>query len=134
MADCASVVMSHATAWGVLLGAALFTGCGFGGLVLLLNTAFARGFAERGVLRLNLLNAVFGVGAIGGPLVIGLAPHEDLPYVFLVVGLLILLCWPVRGCAVLLRERSTAGSPRGRRNLPILLSFAAIGLVYAATE
>ncbi|UUV29052.1 MFS transporter [Amycolatopsis roodepoortensis] len=136
---CAAVLMGFAASWPMLLITALVAGTGFGGLVVLLNTAFAKGFGERSAIKLSILNAVFGLGAIGGPLLIGTVGLANLPFVFTAIGVLILLCWQVRDCASLLtgsEQGEDSGVPAGRlrRGLPILLAFAAIGLVYASTE
>lgn len=65
--------LALAPSWTVALAAAGLTGFGYGLLVVLLNVAFARAFGERGVSALNLLNAVFGVGAVAGPALLALA-------------------------------------------------------------
>ncbi|MDT8857493.1 hypothetical protein RNZ50_21105 [Paracoccaceae bacterium Fryx2] len=54
--------------WGlVLLGAVVF-GAGYGGSTTIYNRRFLMRFGARGPAMLSLLNAVFGIGAIGAPL------------------------------------------------------------------
>lgn len=58
--------------WSLTLLFALCAGLGFGALDLGVNLLFARTFDARSAPALNLLNAMFGVGAILGPLLVGL--------------------------------------------------------------
>lgn len=75
------------SAWGVALASALLGGLGFGLLDVVTNLLFARGFGARATAALNLLNAAFGLGAMAGPVLIGLlAPH--MAPAFLLVALL----------------------------------------------
>ncbi len=54
--------------WTTVLGAVVF-GCGYGCSTVVFNPAMLRAFGARGPAMLSLLNATFGVGAIGAPLV-----------------------------------------------------------------
>jgi FHS family glucose/mannose:H+ symporter-like MFS transporter len=124
--------------WTLLQAAAVVTGGGWGGLVLSLNTAFAQGFGDRGVLMVNMLNAAWGAGAIGGPLLEGALVHVNARVLFLGAGIAAILCVPVRRFALVLSE-SPAGVGQAARLLPakaikLVLPFAAIGLLYDALE
>ncbi|WP_406011322.1 MFS transporter [Streptomyces sp. NBC_00637] len=81
--------------WPLALAAALVAGFGFGGIDYGLNQLFAAGFGHRSAAMLNVLNAHFGIGAILGPVLIGVAGAEHYPVVFGVFALAnlpLLLC------------------------------------------
>jgi MFS transporter, FHS family, glucose/mannose:H+ symporter len=63
-----------APTWILVLLAAFVMGLGFGGIDVSINNLFSSGFGERGAAMSNIVNALFGVGAIVGPLLIGLIP------------------------------------------------------------
>ncbi|MFE7313478.1 MFS transporter [Streptomyces sp. NPDC057555] len=75
-----------APSWPVALAAALGAGLGFGGIDYGLNQLFAVGFGRRSTAMLNVLNAFFGIGAVGGPIVIGAVGPHRYPFVFGVFG------------------------------------------------
>ena len=124
--------------WAFLQAAAVVTGGGFGGLVLSLNTAFAQGFGDRGVVMLNVLNAAWGAGAIGGPVLEGALVGVNVRILFLGAALVAVLCVPIRRFAGALAEGTGAvarTSPLlSRRMIKFILPFAAIGLLYDGLE
>ncbi|SFQ05644.1 MFS transporter [Amycolatopsis rubida] len=129
-AGCAGA--GFAPSWPVLLISITVAGCGYGGAVLHVNTAFARGSGHRAVLMLNLVNATFGIGAVAGPFVVGLIPGPDVPAVFLGVGALALLSFPAYRCA-----DGPAGEPGAREGKPafaVLAPFLALAFCYAGLE
>ncbi|MDF1865116.1 MAG: hypothetical protein P1U70_09795 [Saprospiraceae bacterium] len=65
-----SFAISTASAWEVALVGAALNGCGYGLLTVGLNGFAASSFGSRSSVVLNLLNAVFGLGAIGAPLLL----------------------------------------------------------------
>ncbi|MCE7999582.1 MAG: MFS transporter [Rhodobiaceae bacterium] len=65
-----TVAISSTTSWEIALLGAAFNGCGYGLLTVGFNGFAAASFGERSPVVLNLLNAVFGVGAIGAPLLL----------------------------------------------------------------
>jgi MFS transporter, FHS family, glucose/mannose:H+ symporter len=70
-----------APSWILILLAAFFMGLGFGGIDVSINNLFSSGFGERGAAMSNIVNALFGVGAILGPLLIGLTPgNYSIPF------------------------------------------------------
>ena len=133
------VLIFLAPSWDVLQVAAFVTGGGWGGLVLSLNTAFAQGFGDRGVLMVNVLNAAWGAGAIGGPLLEGVLVDVNARVLFLGAGLAATLCLPIRHFALALAEGPDDSRPAPGRRLPagaikLILPFAAIGLLYDGLE
>ncbi|HBM90020.1 MAG: hypothetical protein P1U69_08255 [Parvibaculaceae bacterium] len=62
--------ISSTTSWEVALIGAAFNGCGYGFLTVGFNGFAAASFGGRSPVVLNVLNAVFGVGAIGAPLLL----------------------------------------------------------------
>ncbi|WP_051710611.1 MFS transporter [Streptomyces sp. NRRL S-350] len=132
--------MAVSPGWAAYLGCAAVTGIGYGGLALTLNTAFARGFAGNSVVMVNRLNAVFGIGAMLGPLAAGAVGHTDIRLLALAAAVCTLPCFLVgRAGAVLATTpgaaevgRGQAGR-RGRTGLT-LLPFLLVGLVYAGME
>ncbi|MDQ1294072.1 MAG: hypothetical protein QG608_1955 [Actinomycetota bacterium] len=65
--------MSAVLSWEQFCCATAVAGAGYGGLVLRLNTIVAERSVGRGFLALNLVNAVFGAGAVLGPALVGCA-------------------------------------------------------------
>lgn len=54
--------------WGLSLAGGLVIGIGFGALALGINSLYAVGFGRRSPAMVNLLNAIFGIGAMLSPL------------------------------------------------------------------
>lgn len=131
---------SSAPQWPLFVSCVAFAGCGYGGLVLYLNTAFAQGFRKRSVLMLNLLNANFGVGAVLGPVIVGTIADTEVRLVLLVIGTTALFCWPVRHCETLLSSPSYDISQKEEQNhstvgtLSCVAPFALVGFLYAGLE
>jgi fucose permease len=73
--------VAFAPSWILVLLAAFIMGLGFGGIDVSINNLFSGGFGERGAAMSNIVNALFGVGAILGPLLIGLTPgNYSIPF------------------------------------------------------
>jgi MFS transporter, FHS family, glucose/mannose:H+ symporter len=70
------VVFALAPGWGAILLGSLGIGIGFGMLDLGGNQLFAHSFGSRGGTMLNLLNGVYGVGAVMGPLLVAVAGEQ----------------------------------------------------------
>lgn len=118
--------------WTVTLAAAFLAGLGYGAVDIGTNLLFARAFEARSAPALNLLNAMFGVGAMLGPLVVTLfLPSVRLPFLAVAVltGLLFFLC---------LRLSDPPPPPPGLRTLALpyarLFGFALIYFLYVASE
>jgi fucose permease len=67
-----SLGVALSPSWELTLAAALVVGLGFGAVDVGMNLLFGRAFEGNSAPALNLLNAMFGVGALLGPLLIGL--------------------------------------------------------------
>ncbi|WP_283138264.1 MFS transporter [Rhizohabitans arisaemae] len=126
--------MAWSPVWAGFLGAAVFAGVGYGGLILCLNAVFVRWADRRGVFLLSLLHAIYGVGAVVGPLIVGWLER----YTFLLVAVAAVLCGPLRGLAGSAGTESGAepsvepqGKTGGRARF---LAFASIAFVYAGVE
>ncbi len=92
-----ALTIALARPWAVALLGATVLGSGYGALTLGLNARFAVGFGRRSPAMVNLLNAVFGIGAIGGPLLVrAVAPDVRLPFVVLAALALLLVPWAAR--------------------------------------
>ena len=70
MAGCLG--LANAPSWPFALGMTAALGLGYGGLAAGINELFAYGFGGRGTVMLSLVNAVFGIGATLGPLLLAL--------------------------------------------------------------
>jgi fucose permease len=132
---------------GVLTGAAI-AGFGYGVVVVLYNFLFARAFAPRGAAAVNLVNAMFGVGAILMPSVVagitawqvGIAPARLAlvpPYAFTLVALagaiVFLALWRLPWYP---NRPPRAAGGRGLAGVPLLSAglLAGLLLVYVAGE
>lgn len=137
-----AATLALAPSWAMALGAAGLTGFGYGLLVVLFNVAFARAFGARGVSALNLLNAVFGVGAVAGPGLLALAIGRwdsvavlGGSFVAMAVAAVVLA-----GVAVALRARlalpPVAAAKTGAAALPWgwMAGFSLLLLVYVGME
>ncbi|MEU7060691.1 MFS transporter [Streptomyces sp. NPDC046197] len=131
----ATAGMAVSPGWAWYLFAATVAGLGYGGLVLTLNTAFARGFGDNSVVMVNRLNAVFGIGAILGPLATG---RTDIRLLSLAACLLALPCVLVRRMGAVLEHpglpRADDAPSRLRRPSAVMVLFLVTGLLYAGLE
>jgi len=80
-----ALTMGLTAVWPVALLGALIIGMGYGILTVGLNSLFAVGFGNRSAAMVNLLNAVFGIGAILGPLLVGRG-SGTVSWPFLIIG------------------------------------------------
>ncbi|MBM7776125.1 fucose permease [Actinokineospora baliensis] len=123
---CGLVGAAQAPNWTFLLVSALVAGLGFGGVALHLNTTYASG--PRGVLLVNLVNAMFGAGAIAAPLLVaGFGVSTALMAIAAVVVLSVPLVAEAGGTP-------PPTPPVGRATLVLLAPFALIGFLYAGVE
>ncbi len=88
-----STAIFSTTSWELALLGAAFNGCGYGLLTVGFNGFAASSFGARSPVLLNLLNAVFGVGAIGAPLLL-LWMNGAPECAFLVIALIALAILP----------------------------------------
>lgn len=132
-----SLGVGFAPTWWIVLGSAFGIGLGYGLAVLNYNTLFATGFGSRSTAFVNLINAAWSVGAILGPVVIGLTP-QDFRVPFIVGGLIALLLAPLglnaRGLDLRGASRETAQVGTALPALPLMLAFALVFWLYTGTE
>ncbi|WAZ25784.1 MFS transporter [Streptomyces cinnabarinus] len=130
-----------APVWPLALVMALLAGLGFGGVDYGLNQLFAVGFGRRSTTMLNILNAHFGIGAILGPVLIGLVGADRYRAVFLafaLAGLPLLLC--LRGVSDQApAPTGTEAEPGGSRVLArslgsVLAVFIALYVLHVGIE
>jgi MFS transporter, FHS family, glucose/mannose:H+ symporter len=72
---CLSV--AFAPIWVLALFGAVIIGLGFGSMDLAFNTIFSTGFGHNSTAMTNVLNALFGVGAIVGPFLVSALPNDS---------------------------------------------------------
>jgi fucose permease len=89
-----AAAISMAPTWPMMLAAAFVLALGFGIHVVRLNSLFVAGFGARGMAMSQLINAAFSVGAILGPVAVGLLGQPS-TRVFGGVAVLALLLFPV---------------------------------------
>lgn len=126
-----AAAVAFAPSWPLVLAGALLGGIGFGLLDIAFNLLPARVFAPDAAPILNLLNAMFGVGAVLGPLAVGLAGSTlRVPFAGLA-----LLTVAVTVLAVRLPEPERPRASGGE-SIPWLTAagFAAMYFLYVAAE
>ncbi len=135
MVGLGSLSVGIAGAWWLVLGASFGIGLGYGLAVLNYNTLFATGFGSRSTAFVNLINAAWSVGAILGPVVIGLTP-QDFRLPFIACGLVALLLAPLGLGARNLEPRTQAQSTTSSAlpALPLLIGFALVFWLYTGSE
>lgn len=125
-------VIALAPTWGFVLGGALLAGAGAGLLNVTCNLLIAVTFMPRAAPALNLINALFGVGAALGPLLVtAAAPRFALPFALVGIVGAALLPWVAR-------LRLPALLPAGRDTVPLawgsLAGFAFLYIFYVSVE
>jgi len=126
-----AAAVALAPSWPLLLLGAALGGLGFGLLDVALNLVAARAFAPNAAPALNLLNAMFGVGAVAGPAAVALAggdlraPMGLLAVVALAVGL---LAWRI--------PDPSDAAPEGEGRVPWIAAggFVTLYFLYVAGE
>jgi len=118
--------------WPVPLIAVVVAGLGFGGLVLVVNTAMASHPGRRGVTLANLVNGAFSLGAVAGPALVSVTRGIGYSVIFLGLAVAVLLTLPARdlGAVAGLRPDAAPGGGRGT----VLLLFCALLCCYAGLE
>lgn len=77
-----TLVVAVAPGWPVVLAGTVVAGTGFGSLDFGLNRLFSLGFGGRKGAMLNTLNALYGAGAVAGPLLVAAAGQRGASWVF----------------------------------------------------
>src|SRR6202008_2247298 len=119
--------------WPLPLAAAVVAGLGFGGLVLVVNTAMARQPGRRGVSLANLVNGAFSLGSVAGPALVGLTRDTGYSVLFVGLALGVVLTLPHRELGGAAARRAEDEAPAGRVNA-VLLLFCALLCCYAGLE
>nr|WP_272923949.1 MFS transporter [Streptomyces sp. SID3343] len=116
-----------------LVGVAV-AGSGYGSLVLHLNSTFAQGFTEHNVVMVNMINALFGTGAILGSLAIAPLGAKGVLASFAATAILAALTFPAVGTTRAIKAEPPTAARPGRRELAALAPFIMIALFYAGLE
>lgn len=127
------LMLAMAPTWPVMVAGATVTGAGFGGNASGLNVYVTRLMGHRSAAVLTSMAAVFGLGSILAPALLGWIGVSAHPVVFAAVGLTALLASPL---LLLGDEVSPAPvTPAGaRRPSPVALLFMAALALYVALE
>jgi fucose permease len=126
--------MGIAGSWPIFCLTTIVAGAGYGGLVLYLNSIVARRFDEHSFLMLNLINAMFGAGAILGPLAVGFA-NEHTKTIFLVAGILSIPCLAAGALGDRLSQPHEPQPAKNRRTqLRVTLALLGLGFLYSGVE
>lgn len=133
------LVMALAPAWWVVVLGAGLVGFGFGALDLGINQLFAYSFGARASTLLNVLNGVYGIGAVAGPLLIGTAGDAaGLVYLgcAILAAALLLPLSRVRGDGTPVEAAGSANAGRtGRRSYVAVVGLFALGYaLYVGVE
>lgn len=128
-----AVGVAWSPTWGLALTAAFLGGLGFGLLDVGTNLLFARAYGARASGALNLLNALFGVGSVLGPLLVGAFAPQVAP-AFLLVGALFVAAAVATATAPAMPVPLTV--PRGAPRLPLapLAGFLLLYFLYVSSE
>jgi MFS transporter, FHS family, glucose/mannose:H+ symporter len=142
-----AAAIALAPAWAVVLAGAGVVGLGYGLTAMLVNFLLARAYAPRGAAAVNVINGAFGVGAVVGPALIGLAtatlaargPDGIQGVTPLVFGVAALLAFALAvGVALVPWLPPVSSVTRRAKTPPPPLSatsfFAALLFVYVAAE
>lgn len=117
--------------WPVALVGALALGLGFGAVDVAMNLLFVRSFAQGSAPALNLLNAMFGVGAVVGPLIVAFTlPTLFIPFMGVAIASVLV-------AALMLRvEEPEVRSPGQHLALSWtrVIGFVIIYFVYVSAE
>lgn len=131
-----SVGLSLGNSWGWMLASAFVAGTGFGGLDVTMNLLFAQSFGRHAVAALNMLHAMFGVGAMLGPLLLAISLPLNLgvrPAFALLSLVMLLLCWQLYQ----LRLPDVPASPplvSSGQQWGLLIYFIGLYFVYVGAE
>lgn len=118
--------------WPLPLVAASVAGLGFGGLVLVVNTAMASHAGRRGVRLANLVNGAYSLGAVGGPALISVTRGVGYSVVYAGLAVLVVASLPNRGLGNVTGSRDE-GASTGRPGA-VLLLFCGLLFCYAGLE
>jgi MFS transporter, FHS family, glucose/mannose:H+ symporter len=125
---CVGLALAPAWAWALL--SALFVGLGFGVLDISINSLFSSGFGDKSTAMTNIVNALFGVGAIVGPIVVSAFVGNSRTPFWLVAAATLLLLPLVFGMRI-----KTAPEASGKLVVSRLFAaFVVLFFVYVGIE
>ncbi len=130
--------IAFAPSWVLVLFSALVMGLGFGGIDVSINNLFSSGFGERGAAMSNVVNALFGVGAILGPILIALTPDDySLPFLCTMVFsvLVMILFFSSHELDALVAKNETSSAEIEKKfNFPVFSGFLLLFWAYVLVE
>ena len=126
-----AALVAFQVSWLATLAGALLIGLGFGAVDVGMNLLFVRSFEEGSAPALNLLNAMFGIGAVLGPVAVAVAlPALFAPFFGVAVAAVLV-------AALMMRVAEPPPLPPGER-LPLswtrVIGFVVIYFLYVASE
>lgn len=107
-----ALLLASGAAWAVTLAGGLVFGAGYGCATVVFNPRMLRAFGARGPAMVSLLNATFGIGAIGAPLVFVALGNDPLTTYAICAGLalaLVLLAGKAGGVEVVAPSTTDGG-------------------------
>ena len=124
-----AAIIATGLGWGLtILGAVIF-GAGYGSATVVFNPAMLRAFGARGPAMLSLLNATFGIGAIGAPLMFVALSNDPAKTFALCAGLALVIALGAGAARPALAGPAEKPDTKFRLHLPILgFGVMAIGL------
>ena len=133
---CLGIALSPS--WILVLISALILGLGFGGIDVSINNLFSSGYGERGAAMSNIVNALFGVGAILGPILIGLTPgNYGIPFLLTMLFSLVVLGLFFSSLdldAHIVKNESSSAKNAVPINIPVLSGFLLLFWTYVLVE
>jgi MFS transporter, FHS family, glucose/mannose:H+ symporter len=130
--------VAFAPSWILVLLAAFVMGLGFGGIDVSINNLFSSGFGDRGAAMSNIVNALFGVGAILGPLLIGFIPgNYGIPFLIAACfsGLVLFLFFSSHELdAHMVKSENSSVKNAAPINISILSGFLLLFWTYVLVE
>lgn len=133
-----SLLFATASNWPLALFGAIVVGLGFGGIDYGLNQLFSIGFGRKSAAMLNLLNGNFGVGAIIGPVLIGVLGAQQYPLVFVAIAVVcVALLLTLGGVGARTRIEAPANPGETQSKVgrgPIIAAFIGVYVLHVAIE
>jgi MFS transporter, FHS family, glucose/mannose:H+ symporter len=130
---CLSV--AFAPIWALALLGAVILGLGFGSMDISFNTIFSSGFGANSTAMTNVLNALFGVGAIVGPILISAFPNDSrTPFLIVAAATLTLIPLLFGLRATKLEAAKSQFVYSGLFGLFVLLFFIYVGVEVSAAN
>lgn len=124
----AAIIATGVGWWLTVFGAVVF-GIGYGCSTVVFNPAMLRAFGARGPAMLSLLNATFGIGAIGAPLVFVVLSNDPALTFALCAGLAAVIALGAGAVRPVKTAQADETTAAFRLHLPILgFGMMAIGL------